>query len=38
MKFISVAASENITTITLDRPKVMNAINHEMHHELRFCK
>lgn len=35
MNFISVSASDNITTITLDRPEVMNAINSEMHHELQ---
>ena len=35
MKFISVAASEKITTITLNRPEVMNAINNDMHHELQ---
>lgn len=35
MKFISVAASEKITTITLNRPEVMNAVNNDMHHELQ---
>jgi enoyl-CoA hydratase/carnithine racemase len=35
MNFISVSISQSITTITLDRPEVMNAINNEMHHELQ---
>tara|TARA_R110001606_G_scaffold139185_7_gene277648 strand:+ start:4554 stop:5330 length:777 start_codon:yes stop_codon:yes gene_type:complete len=35
MNNISVSVSDNITTITLNRPEVMNAINHEMHHELQ---
>jgi enoyl-CoA hydratase/carnithine racemase len=35
MKFISVSTSGNITTVTLNRPEVMNAINNQMHHELQ---
>lgn len=35
MNTISVSVSDYITTITLDRPEVMNAINHHMHHELQ---
>tara|TARA_R110002124_G_scaffold138073_1_gene301338 strand:- start:10217 stop:10993 length:777 start_codon:yes stop_codon:yes gene_type:complete len=35
MKHIIVARSEAVTTITLDRPEVMNAINNAMHHELQ---
>jgi crotonobetainyl-CoA hydratase len=33
-EFIRVTAHDRITTITLDRPAVMNAINPPMHHEL----
>jgi len=35
MTFITVAAANHITTITLNRPEVMNAINPAMHHELQ---
>lgn len=35
MNYISVSVSDRITTITLNRPAVMNAINHAMHHELQ---
>src|ERR1700754_1521847 len=35
MDFIAVAKKDRVTTITLDRPEVMNAINSAMHHELQ---
>ncbi len=35
MRFIQVARTARITTITLDRPRVMNAINPPMHDELQ---
>jgi enoyl-CoA hydratase/carnithine racemase len=35
MDFITVTARDHITTITLNRPQVMNAINFQMHHELQ---
>jgi len=35
MDFITVAKKDRVTTITLDRPEVMNAINSAMHHELQ---
>ncbi|NBU85308.1 MAG: enoyl-CoA hydratase [Sphingomonadaceae bacterium] len=35
MQFITVATEGPVTTITLNRPEVMNAINHAMHHELQ---
>jgi crotonobetainyl-CoA hydratase len=35
MDFIRIQAEGPVTTITLDRPAVMNAINPEMHHELQ---
>lgn len=35
MKFITVSTSAHITTIMLNRPEVMNAIDHPMHHELQ---
>ena len=35
MNFITVSTSDQITTITLNRPEVMNAINNQMHHELQ---
>jgi len=35
MEFITVKAADRITTITLNRPAVMNAINREMHFELQ---
>jgi enoyl-CoA hydratase/carnithine racemase len=35
MQFISVATTDRVTTITLNRPEVMNAINAAMHHELQ---
>lgn len=35
MEFIEVAARGPVTTITLNRPEVMNAINGRMHHELQ---
>jgi len=35
MQFIKVETRDHVTTITLDRPEVMNAINHAMHHELQ---
>ncbi len=34
-EFLEVSASEHVTTITLNRPEVMNAINPEMHVELQ---
>jgi len=34
MQFIDVSIADKITTITLNRPKVMNCINKAMHHEL----
>jgi len=35
MDFITVQARERVTTITLNRPEVMNAINPQMHMELQ---
>ena len=35
MDFITVEARERVTTITLNRPEVMNAINPQMHMELQ---
>jgi crotonobetainyl-CoA hydratase len=35
MPFIKVQARGHVTTITLDRPEVMNAINPQMHQELQ---
>ena len=35
MEFITVEARDHVTTITLNRPQVMNAINPQMHHELQ---
>jgi enoyl-CoA hydratase/carnithine racemase len=35
MKFITVHSADHITTVTLNRPEVMNAINAEMHVELQ---
>jgi enoyl-CoA hydratase/carnithine racemase len=35
MQFITVTTTGPVTTITLNRPEVMNAINHAMHHELQ---
>lgn len=35
MYFITVESNGPVTTITLNRPEVMNAINHAMHHELQ---
>ncbi len=35
MTFITVDKAAQVTTITLNRPDVMNAINHAMHHELQ---
>lgn len=35
MQFITVKKEGHVTTITLNRPEVMNAINHAMHHELQ---
>jgi enoyl-CoA hydratase/carnithine racemase len=35
MQFIAVTTAGPVTTITLNRPEVMNAINHAMHHELQ---
>ncbi|MDR3389632.1 MAG: enoyl-CoA hydratase-related protein [Rudaea sp.] len=35
MEFITVAKSDHVTTVTLNRPEVMNAINGAMHHELQ---
>ncbi|MET0376799.1 MAG: enoyl-CoA hydratase-related protein [Rhizorhabdus sp.] len=35
MKFITVGRADHVTTITLNRPDVMNAINGGMHHELQ---
>jgi enoyl-CoA hydratase/carnithine racemase len=34
-EFIEVSAAEHVTTITLNRPDVMNAINQQMHEELQ---
>ncbi|MDB5715712.1 MAG: enoyl-CoA hydratase [Sphingomonadales bacterium] len=35
MDFIRVSTADHVTTVTLDRPEVMNAINGAMHHELQ---
>lgn len=35
MNFINVTTASHVTTITLNRPEVMNAINGAMHHELQ---
>lgn len=35
MEFITVHKADHITTVTLNRPQVMNAINIEMHNELQ---
>jgi enoyl-CoA hydratase/carnithine racemase len=35
MDFIKVETNGRVTTITLDRPQVLNAINPQMHHELQ---
>lgn len=35
MDFVSVDRDGPVTTVTLDRPEVMNAINQQMHHELQ---
>jgi enoyl-CoA hydratase/carnithine racemase len=35
MKFINVATTDRITTVTLNRPEVMNALNPAMHAELQ---
>lgn len=35
MQFISVERDGPVTTVTLNRPEVMNAINNAMHHELQ---
>jgi enoyl-CoA hydratase/carnithine racemase len=35
MRFIEVETRDHVTSITLNRPEVMNAINHAMHHELQ---
>jgi enoyl-CoA hydratase/carnithine racemase len=35
MEFITVEIEGGVTTITLNRPEVMNAINAAMHHELQ---
>jgi enoyl-CoA hydratase/carnithine racemase len=35
MQFIKVETRDHVTTITLDRPEVMNAINQAMHQELQ---
>lgn len=35
MEFIEVAREGPVTTVTLNRPEVMNAINGRMHHELQ---
>jgi crotonobetainyl-CoA hydratase len=35
MQFIKIDRRDHVTTITLDRPGVMNAINHAMHQELQ---
>jgi enoyl-CoA hydratase/carnithine racemase len=34
MKYITTNTVQGVTTITLDRPEVLNAINPDMHHEL----
>ena len=34
-EFLNVTVGERVTTIELNRPNVMNAINTEMHHELQ---
>ena len=35
--FITVTARDHVTTITLNRPEVMNAVNPEMHQELQHA-
>lgn len=35
VQFIAIERGDRVTTITLDRPAVMNAINPAMHHELQ---
>jgi enoyl-CoA hydratase/carnithine racemase len=35
MEFITVGKADHVTTVTLNRPRVMNAINPEMHAELQ---
>jgi enoyl-CoA hydratase/carnithine racemase len=35
MRFITAVTADRVTTITLNRPEVMNAINPEMHQELQ---
>ena len=35
MAHITVSTNGPVTTVTLNRPEVMNAINHAMHHELQ---
>jgi enoyl-CoA hydratase/carnithine racemase len=35
MQFIDVEIHGHVTTITLKRPEVMNAVNHVMHQELQ---
>ena len=35
MNCITIETADHVTTITLNRPEVMNAINGEMHHELQ---
>ena len=35
MEFVTIAKTGPVTTITLNRPAVMNAINPQMHHELQ---
>jgi crotonobetainyl-CoA hydratase len=35
MEFITVDKADRVTTVTLNRPEVMNAINGRMHHELQ---
>ena len=37
MNFINVAMKGHVTTVTLARPEVLNAINHEMHAELEVA-
>ena len=36
-RFITVETADRVTTITLNRPAVMNAINPEMHAELQVA-
>ena len=37
MEFIRVEKADQVTTVTLNRPRVMNAINPQMHAELQVA-